>query len=482
MEICKTVMKKTVIVKCILLWCALIFIVMLSGCKDLAKRADDLRLDNKFEEAARMYSQAANEGNSYAKWRLANAYNNGEGVEFDENKAWTLLNEAANAGCPQAISDVALSYIYGWYGIDKDVEKGKAMLENLCKNTHDTYSLARYASELLEGPIFEKDEDKAMSILNNVKDKNEPFYLLEMAYIYFKGTKNIDVDNDKAVVFLKQAYKEGSGRAAWSIGDLYLDDAPPFKRDIAKAVDWYEKGCKRCNTGSMRALASICLAEDSTYSNWHSVDRGIALLEKAGFHGDGDAYAELGSMYGYGNKVYKDEEKSFDYYNKAYELRSAWGTNNLAACYIDGTACEKNIDKAIELFKLSSEWGCGKASENLYEYYYNPYRFSIHEINDELAKKYLLISVKQGSVDGNLAIGAHYFKGTNLFEKNLYKAFDYFKQAADMGNVNACEAVAYMLENGIGCERNPNKSKEYADKTKPKDTENTENTEDKEDK
>ena len=446
------------------------FAVLTLGCKDKIEKADDLRLNNNFNDAVELYRQASDDGNAYAKWRLAEAYNHGDGVEYDESKAWSLINEAALEGCPQAACDIALSNIHGWFGIEKDVQKGKAMLDNLSRSTQDSYSLSRYALELLEGTTFDKNEEKAISILNSIKDKSEPWYCWAMAYAYFNGTENFDIDNNKAIEFLKKAYENGSRHSAFIIGNCYLNGNQPFSKDISKAVEWYEKGIKRNSTQCMESLAKICLDEDTSFANWHNITQGISLLEKAGRHGNGDAFAKLGIMYGSGTNVYKDEEKAFEYYQKSYKLRSGFGTNNLGVCYLDGTVCTKDIDKALKLFKKASDWGEGKASHNLYRYYYNPNEFMPHEINMELAKKYLLLSVKQGDVAGNLNLAAHYYYGSKLFDKNLFKAFDYFKQAADMGDINACQAVAYMYENGIGCNRNPDKSKEYADKTKPKDS------------
>lgn len=213
-------------------------------------------------------------------------------------------------------------------------------------------------------------------------------------------------------------------------------------------------------------MANICFVKDSSF---YDVNRGIGLLEKAGRHGSGDAYAQLGAMYEWGTNVYIDERKAFEYYTKAYKFRSGWGTNNLGACYADGTGCEKNNEKALELYKKASDWGMGKASYNLYRYYYNSDYMQPHEIDMSLAKHYLLLSVEQGSSDGNVSLGDHYYHGSNLFEENVFKAFNYYKQAADIGDINACEKVSYFYSEGIGCERDPNKAKEYADKTKPKE-------------
>ena len=55
--------------------------------------------------------------------------------------------------------------------------------------------------------------------------------------------------------------------------------------------------------------------------------------------------------------------------------------------------------------------------------------------------------------------------GNDLVDKDYGQAFVYTKKAADMGHVDACNAIAYFYENGIGIDKNPQKAKEYKDKT-----------------
>ena len=88
----------------------------LSSCQTDVEHADSLRLENKFDEAAQLYQKAADEGDAYATWRLSIAYGNGDGVDFDQEKAFTLLKEAADKGCKEAECDLSWAYMFGWYG------------------------------------------------------------------------------------------------------------------------------------------------------------------------------------------------------------------------------------------------------------------------------------------------------------------------------------------------------------------------------
>lgn len=174
-------------------------------------------------------------------------------------------------------------------------------------------------------------------------------------------------------------------------------------------------------------------------------------------------------MYNLGDKVYKNNEKAFEYYTKAYELGSGWGTNNLGALYQDGIGCDKDIKKALSLFKQASDLGDGRASKNLYDYYWFKDYIEPHERDRELAKEYLIKATKQGDEYANYTLAQHYYYGSDIFERNNFEAFRYCRQAADMGLIDACSMVASMYENGVGCDKNPDKAKEYYKKTKAKD-------------
>lgn len=451
-----------------------IFALILTGCNSKSEKADTLRLECRFSEAFDLYKQAADEGDAYAKWRLAKAYGNGLGVEMDEAKAWSLLQEAHIEGCPQATCDVSMAYLYGHYGVEENVKKGKMMLEKLCQDTDDSYSLTCYAVELYYGGYFPKDKEKAMRILESIKDKDEPRYLQTMGFMYRDGTEKFEPDKQKGLEYWTKSYEKGNGYAAYLIANDKAINTKQTEANINEIVEWYNKGIRRNSTSCMKALASICTSEDTIYKKWHNINQGIELLERAGELGDGEAYSTLGNMYYHGDGVIINYDKAFKYFKKAYELKNLWGTNNLGAMYFDGKGCEKDIPKAIALYKEASDGGYGHASKNLYNYYYNPNYGFPHEVNKELAKKYLLLSASQGSEYGSLILAQHYYRGTDLFDKDLYTAFSYYKQAADMGNIEACEAVAYMYDNGVGCNKNPNEAKRYLDMTKPKDSPNKE--------
>lgn len=447
-------------------------IVGLSSCQSEIEEADSLRLQNKFDEAALLYQKLSDEGNAYAMWRLSSAYGNGDGVDFDQEKALSLLKEAAANGCEEAQSDLAWTYMFGWFGMTKDEVKGKNMFETLIKKSENSYIQSRYAYLLLSGSedLYEKNPEKGLRILKQVKDKNEPYYLWVMGIVYSIGVGKIDKDWNEAIDYYVKSFKKGRRYSSCFIASIFLDKGIKDIYNIKQGIEWLKKGVESNSTDAMLSLSNIYLiSEDDVnyeeFKSYRNPEKGIELLKNAAIHGNGEAYWRLGNEYFYGNNVDKDDNKYFEYSKKAFELGNATGANNLGAAYMDGTGCEKNINKAINVWEKAVDLGSGYAAKNLYYLF----RFGKPDdipanYNREKAKYYLLKGAKLNEPIAWIALSFQYYPGGDLFEQDSQQAYIYAKKAADAGNVDGCARVAYLLDNGIGCSKDPQKAQKYRDK------------------
>jgi len=442
----------------------LLLVYVLTSCQNDIEKADALRLENKFEESAALYQEAANNGNACAIWRLSKAYSNGDGVAFDENHAFELLQQAAQGGCDEAKCDLAFVYLFDWYGVGKDLEKGKKMLDDLVLATDNSYVLSRYASLLFYGfEPYEEDKEKAISILEKVKDKNNPLYCDIMGDVYFSGTEGINIDEHKGIDFLERAFNGGRRYCAYKLQSIYEFGRGSITKDIVKQIEWLKRGMECNQTDCLVKMALICLSEDSTYQDYRNPQRGVELLKRAAKHGSGAAYYNLGNLYYRGEYLQKDDKKAFDNWVKAVELRNPHGGSNLAAAYIEGIGCEKDVEKAITIYKQAVENGSGFSANKLY-FYFGTGSNGV-EKDKELAKYYLFKAAELGDDMGCFNLGKQYYYGNDLVDQSYSQAFVYVKKAADMGLIDACTLIVYFYEEGIGCDKNPVKAKEYRDKT-----------------
>ena len=442
----------------------LIATISLLSCQTDSEKADKLRLENKFDEAAELYQKAADEGDAYAMWRLANAYGNGDGVDWDEAKAIELLKQSAQAGCEEAKCDLAFAYMFDWSNIGKDEEKGKEMLEELIKQTNNSTVLSRYAGLLFfGGGPYEEDQEKAMRFLKKVEDKDNPFYLDLMGAIYTSGADKIEVDAEKAIEYYTKAFENGRKYSAYRLQRIYAAGYGEVKADKTKRIEWLNRGIESNVTDCMVDMALLSITEDSAYNDMHNPQKAIDLLKRAARHGSGKAYYSMGNLYYEGKYLPKDDKKAYENWEKAVELKYYETASNLAYAYIEGVGCEKDESKGIELYTLAADNGSGFSAYKLYYCYANGVWGVKKDI--EVAKKYLFKAAEYGDAWGCYNLGRHYYLGTEYVTKDVGQAFVYIKKAADMGLVDACNSLSYLYENGIGVDKDPQKAKEYRDKT-----------------
>lgn len=426
----------------------------LSSCQNKAKKADELRLKYEFEEAAKLYKEAADEGDAYAKWKLSRAYFWGEGVAVDEKKGFRLLEEAANAGLEEAKAELANCYIDG-FSTKPDIAKGKKMMDSLVVKSTNAFVLSSYANMLMFGnPAYEKNEKKAIKVLESVDDKDDPFYLYNMGLVYYNGIDN-DVDYQKALEYFSKAFERGKFSSALLCCRIYYNGGHNVKKNMDKCVEWLKKGAQTMDADCMYSLGEIYCSTDEKYRD---VNSGIKLLENAAKLGNTEAMNYLSVCYEEGDNVDKDDEKSFDYARMSFEKGNAEGGFLLGYKYESGIGCKKNEQKAEDIWEKAADLGSGEAAYNVHSYY-------LKKHNLIKARKYLFLSAELEIPEAMYDLASsYYFGGDNLVEKNVRQAFIYAKKAADLGNLYACRLTSYMLENGEGCNVDPKEAKKYAKK------------------
>lgn len=445
-----------------------IALTILTSCSDV-DRADNLFNENRFEEAAELYQKAAEDGDGYAMWKLSGMYNSGRGVQYNQKKALELLRKSANAGCEEAICDSLLAHIWGWYHFKTEPQSTFDKFVKFAKSTDNSYVQACYASVYYNGidDVLEKDKDKAEEILEKVKDKSNDRYRVMMGLIYCNGTTKTEIDENKAIEYWEKSYYYSK------IASLYLFGGSLVEKDINKAIEYYKKGVEREHSASMVSLAKIYSSSDSIYKEYHDIKTARQLISNAIHHGDGDACDMLGCWYALGENDFAiDEEKAFEYFNKAYEYCSDNGALNAGVIYYTGRGCKQNIPKAIECFTYAAEHGSGEAALNLWDLYING---TIKEgankdvINVDKAVIYLKKAAKLNNARACLILGLNYSDESSFCGKDDQQAFAYLKKAADLGSYEACEYVSYMYKEGQGCTQDLKLSKEYEKKAKGSD-------------
>lgn len=133
---------------------------------------------------------------------------------------------------------LALLYLKGENGIEKDLEKVKSYLTP-CVEVEDEKAL------LLMGRIFMLQEDnesheKAFRFLKKAARQGNDIAMTDLATLYKYG-KGTPQKFTKARSWYKKAYELGNNKAAYSLGYMHLKGFGDLDQNYTKAVRWFER-------------------------------------------------------------------------------------------------------------------------------------------------------------------------------------------------------------------------------------------------
>lgn len=172
----------------------------------------------------------------------------------------------------------------------------------------------------------------------------------------------------EAYTYLNKAYELGNIAACNTIGYMYLEGIYPLKKDLVKAQEYFYNAANHDYAYSYNNLGKI------EENNSHLEEAFNYYLKSANL-GESWACNKVGEYY-----RHKNMELAFKYYNAAIDsnIRTTcfYAYYNLAKYfYLNGysTITPRDLNKAIEYFKIASEHNIIEATEELFYIYVNKY-------------------------------------------------------------------------------------------------------------
>lgn len=219
--------------------------------------------------------------------------------------------------------------------------KGQKMndqqLQDELSNAHTLFELAEEAYEI-------EDYEKAIHYYTIASEKGYSPSVNNLAHIYY----NIEgfQDDDKAFFWYHKGALTGDENAMNGLGMCYKYGVG-CPVDVEKALHWLNKA----------AEAQLALAHNNL-GNLYS-EEGLLPFNADKALGHYQAAADLGepnyTWLGYLHDLKGDYEKAFGFYQLDVEQGSDVSAYNLGVFYRNGLGTNKNIDLAIECFKLSAD-------------------------------------------------------------------------------------------------------------------------------
>lgn len=278
---------------------------------------------------------------------------------------------------------------------------------------------------------------------------NDGLKFFNLANAYYYGI-NVDKDIIKAYNLYLKSASLGVCEAQNMVGIMSFN-GEGTSQNTENSIKYFEKASSQGNTTSMFNLAMIYLSDENE-KDYKKAYEYLIKLADLGYILANDV---LGYMYFEGFVDEKSYDKALSYWNKSIESQDISNScnetnNNFNSSDLKNEALVTNNDiNSIDSFD-NLEYTIGTIDN-----------FEESPISEN--KTCSLNQIFTQEVDPTvekMTLGDNYFNGTNV-DIDYIKAFDIYKELAELGNVNAQIKVANMYKEGLGVNQDYHKSIEW---------------------
>ena len=292
-------------------------------------------------------------------------------------------------------------------------------------------------------------------------------------------------ENPEAMLWAKKAYEMGKTEAASLIADLYqagigteVDKKASFQwelkgaeagdeyaqdgiarrylegngcpMNLGEALDWFRTAAESGNSASAAELSKIYRSGQYLPVDMETSIH-YALMAAKGENPEVSELFDIADRYRQGDGVEKNVEKALELYKIAADGGNVACMTNVGLFYsLEDSGIPRDIDKAIEYFEKAAERGSEKGLYNLEDLYKEKYPENYQEhyftkLSIWARSNYPMIWTE---------LGLAYCNGAGV-ACNLKKGIEYLKKAADFGD----QRGSYILSEHYATQRNPEAEK-----------------------
>lgn len=380
-------------------------------------------------------------------WLIGDAYRDGNGVGQDYKQAVASYEWAAANGNIPAMGNLGLMYQEG-KGVEKDQEKADALLGRYGELVRwqiggvmpldiaqdraaqgDGEAMCQLGNRHLEGDGVDQDMKKAAEWWQKAHEAGDVGGTHNMGYYYLH-----EGEAEKGVNYLIQSSAAGYALSYHVLGGYYLSNAEEEGN--------IQKGMINMTTAAELGYAPSQWNLVSIYHDGKIVpkdyDKSRYWLDKCLESNYPQAHYAKGQCLFYGDMYEQDFTQALEHLRTAVER----GVHEADALYIqlrwNGHGVEADREEVVKVFTTLAERNDAIAMWQLYMFYIDE---SFENHDTAKAIEYLKQSASQGYIDALAQLAWHYYWGENV-EKDVRLAIELYTSAAEAGNLGSVMALA----------------------------------------
>ena len=297
-----------------------------------------------YTSAFKWFLKAAESGNEYGMYNVANCYASGEGTSASMTQAVYWMERAAAYYMHDAAAKVAYWYMYGTGGITVDYNKA-AKYAKIAVFTSPEDGLSRfiYAICFAYGYGVKQNADKAIYWANKAIELNitDGYYLLGVMY---RDGLSVSKKIAEAEYYFREGVWADNTACIKALGDLFYYGAEDFKSNKSAAFRYWEQAANNGHLGAMQNLANAYGWGEEKYQNYpKAIYWYEELINKGQINIDNIESLAI---------LYEEEEmykKAAQMYRKLYTLGDISAYNNLSLLYAGGKLGTPDFNMALSL-------------------------------------------------------------------------------------------------------------------------------------
>ncbi len=364
------------------------------------------------------FKTLANLGDEYAIYMTGEIlYYIEETNIVDDFNFFENLKRLENKGSTKASVFIGMLYYNGILGVEKNI--GVA-IEKFKKGELDNnpYSFFYLGTLHFNGKHLKKDIELAKKYFEKAIFYGDKKSYTPLAAIY----KNSDNDKESSSI-LKRGCENQDSYSCSGLGRNYFEE-----KEIEKAIEKFNEAITIDNNPYAKFYLSL-IYENKSFP-FFDLDRSKKLYDEAINESEGFMLYNFAKIFLDGKLTKINYNKAKDLLAKAIEDKNPEAAYMLGTIYSEDLYGNKDLNKAIEMYKKTIEFGLvGYGNSGLGRIYYI-------QKKKELAIRHLKIAEENGIVEASTSIGIVYY---SMKEEKISK--EYLKKGCNAGDRLGCDKL-----------------------------------------
>lgn len=355
----------------------------------------------------------ANAKDPVSTFRLGCLYYFGKGLAQDVPKGIELLNQAVSLGSPDAKFLMSTLYIEG-KDVRKDTRTGFKLLDDAA-DAEIAEAQHALGFALYEGVICGKNIKRAIRNFVAASRTGDPVDCY-MAGKLMEEQTDEEPNYTKILGFYERAIKAGSLDATLAAARILRFGKGSVRKNPTQAFKYYKQVAQNGNNEAMVGYGCMIYLKEAGKS---PADEGLVWLKRAMDNDYDDAFFQYGKLLAASDDP--DQKtlayQAFEHVNHIPEAKYLCGKMK-----IKGEGTTKSVSGGMTMIKEAS---------------------------------------KQGFIPAIYSMGIGYRENKNGVKTNIKRAYEAFQKCAEAEYHPGEYQFAYMIEKGIGCEKDIDKAIKY---------------------